>query len=278
MKRAAVIQMNSGADVASNLRGAGRLLARAAAAGAILAVLPENFACMPGSVADRRRAVEREDAGPVQTFLAETAARLGIWIVGGTLPLAAGRGRAAAAVLVFDARGRRVARYDKMHLFDATLPGARESYRESRDYAPGRAQAWVETPLGRLGLAVCYDLRFPEFFRVLALRHRCDLFAVPSAFTATTGRAHWAVLVRARAIENQCFVLAAAQTGRHPGGRETYGRSLIVDPWGRVSARLSTRPGVASAAIDREEQRKLRARFPVLAHGRIPMPAATRVE
>lgn len=268
MKRAAVIQMRSDAQVAGNLRRARHLLERAAQAGATLAVLPENFACMPGRAADRRRAAERAGRGPVQDFLAETAARLRLWIVGGTVPLHAQPGKAAAAVLVFDERGRRVARYDKAHLFDVDVPGRRESYRESRHYVAGRRTVAVETPLGRMGLAVCYDLRFPEFFRRLVLRQRCELIAVPSAFTAATGRAHWDILLRARAVENECFVCAAAQSGRHADGRETYGASMIVGPWGETLARLHRRPGCAVAGIDRDEQRRLRRRFPVLEHVR----------
>jgi len=269
VKSAAVIQLSSVADVGANLRRAGRLLARAADAGAALAVLPENFACMPGNSADRRRAAEPEGTGPIQDFLADTAARLGVWIVGGTVPLEAEPDRVAAAVLVYDAAGRRVARYDKMHLFDVSLPGRRESYRESRHFVPGDSPVALDTPLGRMGLAVCYDLRFPEFFRHLVLRERCELFAVPSAFTAATGRAHWALLLRARAVENQCFVCAAAQSGVHADGRETHGESLIVDPWGEVLARLPKRAGVASAPLDRQRQRRLRERFPVLDHVRL---------
>lgn len=266
MKIAAVIQMNSGADVATNLRRARHLLQRARAAGACLAVLPENFACMPGSSADRQRVVEADGTGPIQDFLAATAARLGLWIVGGTVPLHADVRRVAAAVLVYDAGGRCVVRYDKIHLFDVDVPGGREQYRESAYFVPGRRPVALDTPLGRLGLAVCYDLRFPELFRALTLNHGCELFAVPSAFTAATGRAHWSLLLRARAVENQCFVLAAAQTGVHPGRRETYGHSLIVDPWGETLAWLARRPGMLQAGLDRTTQGRLRRRFPVLEH------------
>ena len=269
MRRAAVIQLRSDADVAGNLRRTRRLLERARDAGAVLAVLPENFACMPATRADRCRVAEAPGRGPIQEFLAESASRLGLWIVGGTVPLRPPRGnRVAAAVLVFDPRGRRAARYDKMHLFDVDVPGKHERYRESAHFVPGRKLAAVDTPLGRLGLGVCYDLRFPEFFRALALRHRCEVFAVPSAFTATTGQAHWSLLVRARAVENQCHVLAAAQSGVHPDGRETWGHSLIVGPWGEELARLARRPGVADAPVDIDSRRRLRRRFPVLDHVR----------
>ncbi|MGA7964589.1 MAG: carbon-nitrogen hydrolase family protein [Gammaproteobacteria bacterium] len=276
MNAAAVIQMNSGAAVAVNLRRARHLLQRARAAGACLAVLPENFACMPGSNADRRRAAEVDGTGPIQDFLAATAERLGLWIVGGTVPLHADETRVHAAVLVYDSHGCRVARYDKMHLFDVDLPGQRERYRESAHFVPGDRLVAFDTPLGRLGLAVCYDLRFPEFFRALTLHHGCEVFAVPSAFTATTGRAHWSLLVRARAVENQCFMLAAAQTGEHPDRRETYGHSLIVDPWGETLARLARRPGMAHASLDRTAQHRLRQRFPVLDHVRFSISSYNR--
>lgn len=269
MVRAAVIQLRSGAEVATNLRRVGRLLERTRDAGAALAVLPENFACMPATGADRQRAAEAPGQGPIQDFLAEMARRLGLWIVGGTVPLRTRGSRVAAAVLVFDAGGRRVARYDKMHLFDVDVPEVGERYRESANFVPGRRLVALDTPLGRLGLAVCYDLRFPEFFRALTLRHGCEVFAVPSAFTVTTGRAHWNLLVRARAVENQCFVLAAAQSGCHPDGRETWGHSLIVGPWGDIEVSLPKRPGIVQAELDRAAQRRLRQRFPVLGHVRV---------
>lgn len=270
MPRAAVIQLNSNASVSGNLRRTRHLLERARAAGAALAVLPENFACMPGTRADRERAAEMPGRGPIQDFLADAAARLGLWVVGGTVPLKhAGDSRVSAAVLVFDDRGRRVARYDKMHLFDVDVPGKRERYRESAHFVPGRRLVALDSPVGRLGLGVCYDLRFPEFFRELALRRGCEVFAVPSAFTATTGRAHWSLLARARAVENQCYLLAAAQSGRHPDGRETWGHSLIVDPWGDSLAHLARRPGMAEARLDEAAQQRLRRRFPVLEHVRL---------
>lgn len=270
MSRAAVIQLNSGADVSGNLRRARHLLERAHGAGAVLAVLPENFACMPATRADRQQAAEMPGRGPIQDFLADTAARLGLWIVGGTVPLKhAGETRVSAAVLVFDDRGRRAARYDKMHLFDVDVPGKRERYRESAHFIAGRKLVAVDTPLGRLGIGVCYDLRFPEFFRELTLRHGCEAFAVPSAFTAATGRAHWSLLARTRAVENQCHLLAAAQSGRHPDGRETWGHSLIVAPWGETLAHLVRRPGMAEAALDRAAQQRLRRSFPVLEHVRL---------
>lgn len=266
MHSAAVIQMHSGPRVEANLARAGRALEQAAQAGATLAVLPESFACMPGSSLDRRRAIEVDGDGAAQDFLAANAERLGLWLVGGTVPIRVEDGRAAASVLVYDDSGQRRARYDKMHLFDVSLAGGKESYRESRHYAPGSRAVAVDTPVGRMGLSVCYDLRFPELFRRLTLHERCTVFAVPSAFTATTGAAHWRTLLRARAIENQAFVLAAAQSGRHADGRETYGHGMIVGPWGESLAGLKRRPGMTHATLDHGEQERLRERFPVLGH------------
>lgn len=261
---AAVIQMTSGERVADNLATAGRLLEQAREGGAALALLPENFALMPLHDAARRAVAEDEGRGPIQEFLAATAARLGLWIVAGTLPLKRqGDSRPAAACLVYDGDGRCVARYDKIHLFDVDLPGRDERYRESDHFSPGRELVVVDSPVGRIGLAVCYDLRFPELFRRL-LEAGAEVFTVPSAFTAPTGRAHWEVLLRARAVENLAFVLAAAQTGLHANGRETYGDSLVVDGWGRVLARRPRGEGVVLAVLDREAQAATRVSFPCL--------------
>jgi predicted amidohydrolase len=261
---AAVVQMTSGDVVADNLAEAGRWLAAAKAGGAILAVLPENFALMPRNDAARRAAAEQEGQGPIQDFLAETAARLGLWVVGGTLPVSVpGDPRPAACCPVYDATGNRVARYDKMHLFDVDLPGRDERYRESDHIAPGSKVVVIDSPLGRLGLSVCYDMRFPELYREMVIAG-AEVFTVPAAFTAPTGRAHWEVLLRARAIENLAFVLAPAQGGIHPNGRETYGDSLIIDPWGRVLARRPRGAGVVLAALDREAQQATRVSFPCL--------------
>ena len=216
----AAIQMTSGADVGANLADARALLEEAAARGARLAALPENFALMGLRDADKRGVAEPDGSGPVQDFLAATARRLGLWIVGGTVPLrGAADGRVAAACLVYDERGERRARYDKIHLFDVQVPGRpQESYRESAHIAPGAAPVVIDTPAGRLGLAVCYDVRFPELFRKLSAAG-AELFTVASAFTEPTGRAHWETLMRARAIETLCALLAPAQSGFHPNGR-----------------------------------------------------------
>jgi predicted amidohydrolase len=260
----AAIQMTSGPDVAANLEQARGLLEAAAARGARLAALPENFSFMGLQDADKRAVAEREGQGAAQDFLAATAARLRLWIVAGTVPLRSGAdGRVAAASLVFDAEGRCVARYDKIHMFDVDIPGRSESYRESAHVAPGSALAVVDTPVGRLGLSVCYDVRFPELYRQLSAAG-AQLLIVPSAFTTATGRAHWETLLRARAIENLCYVIAPAQSGFHPSGRETYGDSMIVDFWGRILTRVPRGTGCAIAAVDLARQREVRESFPAL--------------
>ena len=262
----AAIQMTSAADVAKNLATARRLLQQAREGGACLAVLPENFSFMGRNEAERRAVVEADGDGIVQKTIADAARELGLWIVAGTQPIAVpGESRPANACVVYDAGGRRAARYDKIHLFDVDLPSGREAYRESANAFPGAKAVTVDTPAGRLGLSVCYDLRFPELYRRL-VSEGAEIFSVPSAFTAPTGRAHWEVLLRARAIEDLSFVIAAAQTGLHDSDRETYGDSLVADYWGRVLARLPRGSGVVLAAIDRERQAATRADFPSLKH------------
>jgi nitrilase len=264
--KVAAIQMTSGPDVSANLEQAGALLRDARIRGAVLAALPENFAFMGLKDADKRAVGETEGSGPIQDFLAATARELRLWIVGGTMPMRAGPdGRVAAASLVFDDSGKRVARYDKIHLFDVDIPGKAETYRESAHVAPGREPAVVDTPAGKLGLSVCYDMRFPELFRRLSAAG-AQIFSVPSAFTAPTGRAHWETLLRARAIENLCYVIAPAQSGFHPNGRETYGDSLIVDHWGAVLQRLPRGRGCVVADVDLNRQAQARTSFPALDH------------
>jgi len=264
--RVAAIQMRSGPVVEENLTRACSLLRAAAEAGAVLAVLPENFACMPDRDADRLAVAEDEGEGPIQDFLSRTARDLGLWIVGGTIPVrCAGDSRPAAGCLVFDAGGARRARYDKIHLFDVALPDREESYRESDTIRPGTGVVVMDSPVGRLGLAVCYDLRFPELFRRM-LDDGMEVFALPAAFTAHTGSVHWEPLLRARAIENLCWAVAAAQQGRHQSGRETWGDSMVVDPWGTVVERLGKGAGVVLAEIDRDRQARVRQQFPALSH------------
>ncbi len=269
MPRVAALQMASGPNVTANLYEAERLLARAVGAGAQLIVLPENFALMGMTEQDKVVLAERDGAGPIQDFLAQQAQRHGIYLIGGTLPIrAASPDKVRAACLVYDTRGLRVARYDKMHLFDVALEDSGENYAESETTDPGDQACVIDTPLGRLGLAVCYDLRFPELFRDL-VDQGMELLALPAAFTAITGRAHWEVLVRARAIENQCYVIAACQGGYHLNGRETHGDSMIVDPWGVVLDRLPRGSGFVGAAIDHARLAGTRRNFPTLEHRRM---------
>jgi nitrilase len=262
----AAVQMTSVADVAKNLDTAMRLLEKARTGGACLVVLPENFSFMGRTEAERREVVEVDGDGPVQRAVATAAREFGIWIVAGTQPIAIpGEARPANACIVYDAGGRRVARYDKIHLFDVDLPEGREGYRESTHAVPGAQPVTIDTPAGRLGLTVCYDLRFPELYRRL-VSGGAEIFSVPSAFTGPTGRAHWEILLRARAIEDLSFVIAAAQTGIHDNGRETYGDSMIVDYWGRVLQRLPRGSGVVLATLDRDRQAETRRSFPALNH------------
>jgi nitrilase len=261
--------MTSGPDVLANLAAATALLEEAAARGARVALLPENFAFMGLGDADKRAVAEAPGDGPIQRAIAQAARRLSLWVVAGTMPLrGAPDGRVAAACLVYDERGAPVGRYDKIHLFDVDIPGKAESYRESAHVAPGTEPVVLDTPAGRLGLAVCYDVRFPELFRTLSARG-AEWFVLPSAFTVPTGRAHWEALLRARAIENLAFVVAAAQCGVHPGGRETWGDTMIVDYWGAVLARLPAGTGVVVADLDRAAQSQARTAFPSLRHRRI---------
>lgn len=266
--KAAAIQMTSGPDVGANLQEAASLLEEAAARGAALAVLPENFAFMGLSDRDKRQIAESPGEGPIQRFLSATARQLSLWVIAGTVPLRGDpEGRVAAASLVYDHQGHCVARYDKIHLFDVDLPARGEKYRESAHVAPGSEPRVVDTPLGRIGLSVCYDVRFPELYRALSAAG-AQLLTVPSAFTAPTGRAHWESLLRARAIENLCYVVAPAQSGFHANGRETHGDSLIIDHWGRILARLPRGRGCVVADIDLERQSEVRASFPALMHRR----------
>ncbi|HLQ25265.1 MAG TPA: carbon-nitrogen hydrolase family protein [Acidiferrobacterales bacterium] len=264
----AAVQMASGPNVSANLTEAARLIDRAATAGAALVVLPENFALMPMREADRLQIAETEGEGPIQGFLAQQARTYGIWLVAGTIPLRAEQpNKVRAACLLLNDKGELVARYDKMHLFDVALENG-ERYNESKAFEPGNKTVVVDTPLGRLGLAVCYDLRFPELFRRM-LDDGAEVFTLPSAFTAVTGKAHWEVLVRARAIENLAYVIAAAQGGYHVNGRETFGDSMIVNPWGEVLDRLARGSGFVIAEFDRKRLRQVRDSLPSIHHRRI---------
>jgi len=269
MSIAACIQMASGPNIGANLLEAERLIEEAVSQQARLVVLPENFALMGKSEHYKVKHREVAGNGPIQTFLAEQAARHGIWLVGGTIPMVASDDdKVRATCLLFNDSGEQVARYDKIHLFDVQLIDTNEQYNESATIEPGNEIVVIDSPFGRIGLAVCYDLRFPELFRQ-QLEAGMEILVLPSAFTAITGRAHWEVLVRARAIENLCYVIAPDQGGYHLNGRETYGHSMIVDPWGTVLNRLSRGPGVVCADIELEILKSARRNFPSIEHRRL---------
>jgi len=260
--RVAAIQMASGPSVDGNLAEADRLIEMAAVQGASLVGLPEHWALMGLKDTDKVAAREKPGKGPIQDFLSQAARRNKIWIIGGSIPLEASvPEKVRNSSLVFDDNGKCVARYDKIHLFGLDL--GRERFNESKTIEPGDKVVVVETPFGRLGLSVCYDLRFPELYRAMK---EVDIISVPSAFTATTGRAHWEALIRARAIENQAYVLAPAQGGYHRSGRETHGDTMIVDPWGVVLDRLTRGSGVVTAGINPTYQTTIRKSLPALNH------------
>jgi nitrilase len=260
--RVAAIQMVSAPEVAPNLAAAGRLIAEAAAAGAQLVALPEYFCILGRHEGDKVKVREAEGAGPIQDFLADAAQRNRIWLVGGTLPLvSANENKVRNACLVFDDAGRRVARYDKVHLFGLDLAG--NNFYEARTIEPGSRPVVLDTPFARIGLSVCYDVRFPELYRSAGV---VDVWFVPSAFTAVTGAAHWDILMRARAIENQCYLVAPAQGGLHPNGRRTWGHSMVVDPWGEVLACRAEGEGVVLAELDAARLAEVRQSLPALQH------------
>ena len=269
MSVVACIQMASGPNVGANLLEAERLIEEAVSQQARLVVLPENFALMGKTETDKVEAREADNNGPIQSFLAEQATRHGIWLVGGTIPMVASdENKVRATCLVFDDTGKQVARYDKIHLFDVELVDSDEQYTESETIEPGDRVVVIDSPFGRMGVAVCYDLRFPELFRQ-QLEDGMEILVLPSAFTAITGRAHWEVLVRARAIENLCYVIAPDQGGYHLSGRETYGHSMIVDPWGTVMNSLARGPGVVCADIELGRLNSARRNFPSIEHRRL---------
>jgi nitrilase len=268
----AAIQMVSTPDVARNLEAAGRRVAEAAAAGAGLVALPEYFCLMGQRDTDKLAVAEKPGDGPIQSFLADAARRHGLWLVGGTLPIRVpGRDdRVRNACLVFAPDGTLAARYDKIHLF--AFDNGREQYDEGRVLEAGNDLASFAAGAHRVGLSVCYDLRFPELYRALAFAPEqppCDLICVPAAFTYTTGHAHWELLLRARAVENQCYVLAPAQGGTHENGRRTWGHSMVVGPWGEVLAQREEGEGVVVAEIDTAHLAQVRRQLPALQHRRL---------
>jgi len=269
--RVAAIQMNSGPDVGTNLDLADRLLSEAAADGCVLAVLPENFALMPEHGKDKAKHAEEPGSGPIQDFLATAAAQHGMWVIAGSMPLVSpdmAAERVYGACPVFNAAGDVEAVYRKIHLFDVDLVDKQESYRESNSMYPGDEVVTVDTPAGRVGLTICYDLRFPELFRQL-VDAGSTLFTVTAAFTKTTGEAHWHTLLRARAIENLAYVIAPGQYGLHPDNRSTFGHSLICDPWGRILAEQAEGNCIVAADIDPELPARLRSEFPALSNRRL---------
>ena len=270
MSRCAAIQMASSPNISSNLIEAERLISDAVKAGANLVTLPENFALMGQNELDKINQKEQDGSGPIQDFLANTAKKYAVWIVAGTMPIADpdNTGKVMAACLIYNELGERVARYDKIHLFDVHVPGSEEIYRESDTITKGTTPLVIDSPFGKLGIAVCYDLRFPELFRTM-LEQGMEVLIIPAAFTQKTGPAHWELLLRARAVENLCYVIAPNQGGFHVNGRQTFGHSMIVDPWGAVMDCLKSNAGFVVADIDLARLHKLRETFPVLQHRQI---------
>lgn len=268
--RIAAIQMISGPEVAQNLHRAGELIAQAAGEGADLIALPEYFPVISADEQAKVAIREQPGEGPIQDFLRETALRHRVWLVGGTIPLVANTpDKVRNTTLVFDNRGECVARYDKIHLFG--FQKGEERYDESATIEAGDRVSVFDSPVGRVGLSVCYDLRFPELYRRMG---ELDLILVPAAFTWTTGKAHWEILLRARAIENQCYLMAPAQGGRHPSGRVTWGHTMIIDPWGEILACREAGEGVIIAKLDKNRIATVRASLPALHHRCLAGPSS----
>ena len=277
----AVLQMVSSGNLHNNLESAARLIESAASQGARLVVLPENFAVLDGGPLRQFAEIQGASDSLLQNFLAEQAQSHGIILVGGTVPMLSrpvvdsskqpsllDDGRVRPACLVYDNHGQLLARYDKIHLFDVIVQDKQAQYSESKSFEPGDEVVTVATPLGHLGLSICYDLRFPELYRSLA-EAGSEFITVPSAFTRTTGEAHWEALLRARAIENQCYILAANQGGVHNETRETYGHSMIVDPWGEILDCIEAGEGLAIAELDLDAVHRVRRDMPISAHRRL---------
>ncbi|RUO34017.1 carbon-nitrogen hydrolase family protein [Aliidiomarina soli] len=264
MTQVSVIQWTSGNEPEENIAQLKRLIQLLPAERPQLVVLPEAFASFGAGESNQLQRAEQPGQGPIQEAIADLARTHKLWIVAGTIPLQAGE-RYAGASLLFDDQGEQRARYDKIHLFDATVEDGTGSYQESRYTKPGEELVVAESPFGRIGMAVCYDLRFPEQFRALR-QAGADIIVLPSAFTRVTGRAHWQPLLQARAIENQCYMIAPNQGGEHPDGRETWGHSMIIDPWGKICTEISSDIGVGSVRLDTSSLEKVRRRMPVDAH------------
>ncbi len=265
-KKISCVQMASGINLQGNLQEAKRLIHLAVKDGAELVVLPEDFAFMGNAPTDKLKYAEDLGEGPIQTFISKLAAEHKVWIVAGTIPIKTEDANlCSTAVLVFNEKGEQVHRYNKIHLFDVTVPDSTEEYKESDVVKPGDELCVFDSPFGKIGISVCYDLRFPELYRAM-IDQGMEVLIVPSAFTYLTGKAHWQPLVLTRAIENQCFVVAANQGGYHANGRQTFGHSMIVSPWGAVLSGLEGGAGIVTAEIDLQRIASLRKTFPALEH------------
>lgn len=271
LTRIAAVQMVSGSDLQTNLQTAEHWVREAHRQGASLVLLPEYFCLMGKKDTDKCAIAEPEGTGPespIQARMAALASTLGIWLAAGTIPLQSSTPpRIRNSLLVYNPQGKSVACYDKLHLF--SFQNGQEQYDESRTIAAGSRPVACDTAAGRTGLSVCYDIRFPELYRSMASEQPLDLILVPAAFTATTGQAHWEVLLRTRAIENQCWLLASAQGGLHDNGRRTWGQSMVIDPWGRVVSQVKEGEGLAIANLDPAQTAEVRLNLPALAHRRL---------
>jgi len=269
MSKDSAIQMSSGPNIQANLDEAAKLIEQAASQGAELLVLPENFSQMATTDKERVSSAEVAGEGLVQSFLSMQASKNKCWIVGGTIPIQSEEaGKAYSSSLVFNDKGEQVARYDKIHMFDVLIEENNETYNESATTTAGEEIVVIDTPFGRLGLSVCYDLRFPELYRTM-IDQGMEICALPAAFTAFTGQSHWEPLIRARAIENQCYMVAAAQGGYHLNNRQTFGHSMIVNPWGNILGSVGTGPGVVITEMERKVLESTRKNFQVLSHRRL---------
>lgn len=265
MIKIAAIQMVSTPTPEQNFATARNLIAQAAQQGAQLVLLPEYWSIMGMHASDKVGYAEQPDAGPMQAIMSEIAREHRIWLIGGTLPMQSNEaGKVLNTMLIYNPAGERVARYDKIHLFGFTKGD--ESYDEAATIVPGSVVTTFDAPFGKIGLSICYDLRFPELYRAMG---DCALIVVPAAFTYTTGKAHWEILLRARAIENQCYVLAAAQGGQHLNGRRTWGHSMLIDPWGEIVAVLAEGEGVVTGNIESHNLRDVRDSLPALKHRKL---------
>jgi predicted amidohydrolase len=267
--KVAAVQMISAPEAQINIQRAERLIREAAQAGAEMVLLPEYWSVLGLKDTDKLAHAEVAGSGPLQEFMSDMARQCGIWLIGGTVPLiSAEPGKVFNTLLAYGPDGKLAARYDKLHLFGFSR--GEESYDESRTISAGAAVVTLETPLGRIGLSICYDLRFPELYRAMGA---CTLIVVPAAFTYTTGSAHWEILLRARAIENQCFVLAAAQGGIHKNGRRTWGHSMLIDPWGEICAQHAEGEGVVLGRVDAAQLEEVRMSLPALKHRKLALPS-----